>query len=94
MFGIFKVKNEKGQKEYEQPFEEKELPVDDVEAVTEMIRQARNHLENLNLELSKKTYLEIIERYNKMDPKLQSLVYQEIRELYTERKNAESMKIA
>jgi len=94
LFGIFKVKNEKGQKEYEQPFEEKELPVDDVEAVTEMIRQARNHLENLNLELSKKTYLEIIERYNKMDPKLQSLVYQEIRELYTERKNAESMKIA
>jgi len=62
---------------------------DVMEEIDENIHKARLVLMNFKFAEAKKIYIEVIRIYNNLDPKKQAKVYQEIRDLYFERKSAE-----
>lgn len=64
-----------------------------VEKILDMAHRARNCLIEFNLEKSKELYIEIIKLYNDLPQHEKSLVYEEIDELYNDRKNAESLNL-
>ena len=71
-----------------------EIPeVDDVSAIQNRIGIARQALMKSDLETAKKRYIEAMELYNKIKPEEQARVYQDIKELYFERKSAEQLKV-
>jgi len=61
--------------------------------VQEIIDKSREALTKMDLESAKSHYLEIIKVYNKMIPEEQAKVYNDIKDLYLERKSAEEIKI-
>lgn len=67
-------------------FEEK---VDKVMLVEDNIHKARVALMDFRFDAAKKIYVEIMEMYNSLEPKQKSKVYQDISDLYYERKSAE-----
>ncbi len=70
-----------------------EIETDDLDDIKKRINDTRNALMNLDLEVAKKDYIEIMWLYNKLKPEDQVKVYHEIRDLYYERKNAEELKV-
>ena len=66
--------------------------VDDISAIQNRINAARQALMGFDLETAKKKYMEAMEIYNKIRPEEQAKVYQDIKELYSERKSAEQLK--
>ncbi len=62
-----------------------------IDTIYNLIRAAREHLLELDLTEAKHDYLEIIRIYNSLSLDAQKTVYEEIKELYQERKGAESL---
>lgn len=61
--------------------------------IQDMINNARQALMNLDLESARKNYIESIKIYNTLSPEEKSRFYQDLKELYLERKNAEGLKV-
>jgi hypothetical protein len=70
-----------------------ERPADDVSAIKSYIENTRNSLMNFDLAAAKRNYIEIIKIYNMLGPEEQAKVYQDIKDLYSERKSAEELKV-
>ena|SRR3989338_3120442 len=71
-----------------------ELPeINKVSAIQNNIKKAREALMEFDLKTAKQTYLEIMEIYNNIGPEEQVKVYHDIKELYSERKSAEGLKV-
>ncbi len=67
--------------------------VDKLTSIQNRINEARQALMKFDLEAAKKKYIDVMRIYIEIDPKEQAKVYQDIRDLYFERKNAEELKI-
>jgi len=88
--GLFK-KKEKVEKKIETP---EVMPrtydkIDYVELIEEKIHKARLFLMDFRFDEAKEVYIEIMRMYTELEPKKKVKVYQDIRELYYERKSAE-----
>ena len=64
-----------------------------ISRIQNSINKARNALMKFDLEAAKKSYIEIMRIYNNLNPEDKAKVYNEIKELYSERKSAEELKI-
>jgi len=71
------------------PFEKHEK----VEDALNMVHKARNALMRFDLSKAKSIYIEIIRIYNSLSEEERGKVYKEIKDIYDERKNAESLNI-
>ena len=67
--------------------------IDDISIIQDKINEARQALMKLDLGYAKKKYLEIMQLYNKIRPEEQAKVYYDIKDIYSERKSAEKLKI-
>src|SRR3989344_3637527 len=63
-----------------------------LESIQKRINDARNALMDFNLQRARESYIEIMNIYNHLKPEEQAKVYNEIRDLYFERKSAEQLK--
>jgi hypothetical protein len=98
---LFKFKKTKKQKaglpeieKTEEPAQIPEIePKDGVDEIKNKIHDARSALMDFNLEKAKEIYIKIMATYNNLSAEGQAQVYSDIRELYNERKNAESLNI-
>ena len=70
-----------------------EAPKNKIELINSMIKNARTSLIKFDTIGAKIGYIEIIKIYNTLDTANKKKVYNDINELYVERKNAEEMKI-
>ena len=70
-----------------------EEPKDEVIAIKHKIHDARNALMDFDLIKAKVIYIKIMNMYNNLSPEKQARVYEDIMELYDERKNAESLRL-
>ena len=77
----------------ELPVPEIEEPTDDVTTMKHKIHIARSSLMDFDLLEAKRTYIEIMMLYNDSSPEKQAKVYEKIKDLYYERKNAEGLGI-
>ncbi|MBI2656454.1 hypothetical protein HYX03_01815 [Candidatus Woesearchaeota archaeon] len=66
---------------------------DELSRIQNTIGRAREALMKLDLETAKKNYIEVMSLYNKIKPEDQAKVYNDIKELYFERKSAEELKV-
>ena len=80
------------------PLEQSQTPLrkissdnNDIEYIKQRISDTREEIANLNTKRAKKIYLDILKTYNKLSHDNKRIVYNEIRSLYEERKNAERM---
>ena len=64
-----------------------------IDSIKNMIRSARSFLLDMKLDEAKKDYLHIIDAYNRLSSDEQKKVYNNIKELYDERKSAESLNL-
>ncbi len=62
-------------------------------SIQNSINKARLALMKFDLESAKKSYIEVMRVYNNLKPEEQAEVYQDIKELYFERKSAEKLKV-
>ncbi len=90
---FFKKLFTKKKKEEEMPEEQITLEVDDVSAIQNKINEARQALMEFNLEKARRNYIEAMNLYNRINPEEQAKVYNDIKELYFERKSAEGLKV-
>ena len=67
-------------------FEEK---VDNLILIEEKMHKARLALMSFRFEQAKQIYIEVMRNYNQLEPKKKAKVYQDIVDLYNERKSAE-----
>src|SRR3989344_5559724 len=65
----------------------------DISRIQKNISDARDALMNSNLEAAKRKYIEAMQIYNQIKPEEQAKVYNDIKNLYSERKNAEELKV-
>lgn len=65
---------------------------DDMSAIQNKMKNAREALMRFDLEAAKMNYIEIMRLYNKISPDEKAEVYNDIKELYFERKSAEGLK--
>lgn len=65
----------------------------EVYVIKDNIAQTREALMRFDLESAKKNYIEIMKLYNKISPEEKAEVYNDIKELYFERKSAEELKV-
>jgi len=63
--------------------------IDYVESIEEKIHKARLSLMDFKFDEAKRIYIEIMKMYNDLEPKNKARVYQDIKDLYYERKSAE-----
>jgi len=63
--------------------------IDHVQLIEERVHKARLVLMDFKFDQAKSIYIEIMEMYNNLEPKKKSRVYQDINDLYYERKSAE-----
>ena len=63
--------------------------IDHVMLIEEKIHQARLALMDFKFDDAKMVYIKVMKMYNELEPKKRSKVYQDIRDLYYERKSAE-----
>lgn len=80
----------------ERPEEERLMPianVGDISIIQNKLNNARQALMKFDLETAKKNYIEVMRLYNKIRPEEKAKVYQDIKDLYFERKSAEELKV-
>jgi hypothetical protein len=65
--------------------------IDHVMLIEEKIHKARLALMDFKFDDAKKVYIEIMKMYNELEPKKKSKVYEDIKDLYYERKSAEKI---
>ena len=71
-----------------------ELPAaDDISRIQNKINEARQALMKFDLETARKVYIEAMMLYNRISQEDKAKVYQDIKELYFERKSAEELKV-
>jgi len=63
--------------------------IDYVELIEEKMHKARLALMDFKFDEAKRIYMEIMRMYNDLEPKNKAKVYQDIKDLYYERKSAE-----
>ena len=63
--------------------------IDYVEEIEEKMHKARLALMDFKFEEAKRVYIGVMRMYNQLEPKKRSKVYQDIKDLYYERKSAE-----
>jgi len=63
--------------------------IDYVQEIEERMHKARLFLMDFKFDEAKRVYIEIMGMYNELEPKKKSKVYQDIKDLYYERKSAE-----
>ena len=66
---------------------------DGLSIIQNSIKKVRDALMKFDLETAKRNYIEIMRLYNNLSPQDKAKVYNDINELYYERKNAEELKI-
>lgn len=66
---------------------------DKISKIQNKISSTRQAIMNLDLKVAKKEYIEIMGIYNSLKPEDKAKIYQEIRDLYSERKSAEELKV-
>ena len=66
---------------------------DEVDDILNKIHKARNALMEFDLDKAKSAYIEIMRSYNGLSVDKKKKVYQDIKDLYDERKNAEALNI-
>ena len=66
---------------------------DEVDDILNLIHEARNVLMEFDLDKAKSAYIEIMRSYNGLSVDEKKKVYQDIKDLYDERKNAEALNI-
>ncbi len=66
---------------------------DDFSRIKNRISRARQALMNFDLEAAKKNYIESLRLYNNLKPEKQAKIYEDLRELYFERKSAEELRV-
>ena len=66
--------------------------IDYVEEIEEKMHKARLALMDFKFEEAKRVYMGIMRMYNQLEPKKRSKVYQDIKDLYYERKSAEKFR--
>lgn len=92
-FKKFFRKKEKAEENHEEPMIPKISGIDDVSKIRESINRARDALMKFDLETAKKSYIEAMRIYNSTNPEEKAKVYNDIRDLYFERKSAEELKV-
>lgn len=90
---LFSGKAKQEQKIVKEKILPKPINVGNVYFIQNKINEARQMLMSLDLEGAKISYIEIMKRYNNLSSEDKAKVYQEIKELYFERKNAEELKV-
>ena len=83
----------KRKKEGEMPERQMELPSDKISAIHGKVNEARQALMEFDLEKARKSYIEAMNLYNRINPEEQAKVYHDIKEIYLERKSAEGLKV-
>src|SRR3989338_7502315 len=83
----------KRKKEGEMPERQMELPSDKISAIHGNVNEARQALMEFDLEKARKSYIEAMNLYNRINPEEQAKVYHDIKEIYLERKSAEGLKV-
>lgn len=83
------------QKEQQEPVKAQILPgyAGEVSNIQDSINKTRLALMKFDLEAAKNNYVETMKMYNRLKPEDQAKVYQDIKELYFERKSAEKLKV-
>ena len=66
---------------------------DKIFQISQKISESREALANLNLEDAKRKYIEAMQIYNQIKPEEKAKVYNDIKELYYERKSAEELRV-
>lgn len=66
---------------------------DGLSIIQSSIKKARDALMRFDLEAAKRNYIEIMRLYNNLSPQDKAKVYNDINEIYYERKSAEELKI-
>ena len=66
---------------------------DKIFQISQKISESREALANLNLEDAKRKYIEAMQIYNQIKPEEKTKVYNDIKELYYERKSAEELRV-
>lgn len=77
----------------EEPAEILAPETDDMSVIQNKLVKARKALMDFDLESAKKIYMEVMGIYNRLSQPDKSKIYNEIREFYFERKNAEQMQL-
>ncbi|MBI2658611.1 hypothetical protein HYX05_00730 [Candidatus Woesearchaeota archaeon] len=71
-----------------------ELPsAGNISTIQSKINDARQALMSFDLEAAKRSYIEVMRMYNNMASEEKAKVYHDIKELYSERKSAEELKV-
>ncbi|MBI2102008.1 hypothetical protein HYT53_05355 [Candidatus Woesearchaeota archaeon] len=76
--------------------EEKQLEIPEADSISKIqssITKTREYLAKFDLQAAKQNYIEIMKLYNSLNPEEQAKVYNDIREIYFERKSAEELKV-
>ena len=90
---LFSMKH-KVEEHVEQQIQLQKLPeADSIFVIQNCINGARQALMKFDLSTAKKSYIEAMKVYNNLNPEEQAKVYNEIRDLYFERKSAEELKV-
>jgi len=100
LFSFLKAKKEKLPKPETKPEKVPEKlpaleikpPTDEVNAIKHKIHDARNALMNFDIEKAKVLYIKAMKLYQNLSPEKQALVYDQIKDLYNERRHAEGLK--
>jgi len=74
------------------PIESMPIKANEVDEVLNKVHKARNALMEFDLKKAKSNYIEIMKIYYNLSVENKKKVYQDIKDLYKERKNAESLK--
>ena len=78
----------------EHPIQLQRLPeTDSISVIQNHVNGARHALMKFDLGTAKKNYIDAMRVYNSLNPEEQAKVYNEIRDLYFERKSAEELKV-
>lgn len=91
MKGLFKKREKPAEEKVEMPevMPRVEGKEDSIELIEEKMHKARLALMEFKFDEAKRVYVEIMKMYNELDPKKKLKVYQDIKDLYYERKTAE-----
>ena len=89
--GLFKKREKPAEEKVEMPevMPRVEGKEDSIELIEEKMHKARLALMAFKFDEAKRVYVEIMKMYNELDPKKRLKVYQDIKDLYYERKSAE-----
>ena len=87
------IKKKLEERPHKEPISPKPPDLDKVSIIRNKIGDARKALVKFDLDTAKKNYTDVIKIYNNISPEDKAKVYHDIQDLYSERKNAEKLKV-